>query len=586
MSARPDAPATTEPSPASFHSTRALLVSLLLGGVVFLPALRTPYLLDDSMQAAMVRGHFVAPRGPFELYDFVGEGDRAALLERGLLPWWTAPTLTVRFLRPLSSALRWAEERAMPDSPLLFHLHSLGWWAVAVLAARRLFRRALGPRALWLATCMFAWGPWQALPIAWLANREALLSLALGAFALDRYLCFREQGRALDAVGSAVLFGLGMLAGEYTLCFAGYVAAFELLARRGSLLRRAASTWPFAVPTAAYLVAHVLGGYGTRGSAFYLDPLRQPLAFLEHAGPRLGSLLLQGWLTMGTHPWGTSLTDAQAVLLAVPLVAALVLPLRRALQAAEPDTRTTSTWLLLGSLWSMGPVLAVSAAPRLLGIPALGITASVALLLDQTWFPRTAPERRGLPEFAALVATVLGFAQLLHGPLASMVSAQTLRTSAAITLRSVDELTERLAAHPESRVSLVRGSGSTFFVPWGLASRGVTASRWAVLAETRHVLALRRGERSLELVAQEGLFPASEVSLYRSPLEPLHAGEVVHAPGMTVTVLEVGLDGPRRARFDFDQPFDDAQGLWLEDRHDGVHDVTVPAEGRGVPFQH
>jgi hypothetical protein len=589
MSSLLDAPAPAEPRSSVLPapgSRAALVIILLMGAGVFLPAASTPYLLDDSMQAAMARGTFVAPRGPFDLYDFVGENDRAALLERGLLPWWTAPDLTVRFLRPLSSALRWVEERALPVSPVLFHLHSLAWWVVAVLAARRLFARALGPRAAWLATCMFALGPWHALPIAWLANREALLSLALGAFGLDAYLRWREHGRARDGALGAALFGLGVLAGEYTLCFGGYVVAFEVLARREALWRRALALWPFAVPTAGYLLAHVVGGYGTRGSSFYTDPLHQPLVFLSHLGPRLASLLLQGWLTMGTHPWGTSLTDEQALLMGAGLVLVLAWPLGRALAAVEPATRATSTWLLVGSVVAMLPVLAVAPAPRLLGIPALGITATIALLLDQAWFPATPQVRQGMPELAALVATALGFAQLLHGPIASMVAAQTLRTSAAITERSVEVLAERLATQPDTHVTLVRGSGSTFFVPWGLATRGVLAARWAVLAETRHVLVLRRGDRTLELVAGEGLFPAGEVSLYRSPLQPMSAGEVVHAPGMTVTVLEVGSEGPRRARFEFDEPFDAPPALWLEDRRDGVKDAVLPTEGHGAPFDH
>jgi hypothetical protein len=559
-------------------------VILGLGCLVFLPALLTPYLLDDVMQRAMVQGTFISARGPFGLYDFLGDADRPTLLERGLLPWWTDPHLTVRFLRPLSSALRWAEERTLPDSPVLFHLHSLLWWVAAVLGARRLFRRALGPRAVWLASCMFALGPWHALPIAWLANREALLSLALGAFALDAYLRWREQGLVRDALVSAVLFGLGTLAGEYTLCFGGYVVAYEVLARRDRPLVRLRGLLPFLVPTAGYLVAHVTGGYGTNGSAFYTDPLHQPLSFLSHSLERGASLLLQGWLTMGTSPWGISLSTAEALLLGGGLVAVLALPVRRALTAAEPAGRLTSTWLFAGSLLAMIPVLAVAPAPRLLGIPALGITATIALVLDQAWFPRVAPPRRGFPELAALVATALGFAQLVHGPMASMVAAETLRAATAITEASVETMRARLEQTPRSQVTALRGTGSTFFVPWGLALQGRLPARWSVLAETQHVLVRRVGERTLELVAGDSLFPASEVSLYRSPLRPMVVGEVVHGAGMTVTVLEVSSDGPRRARFEFDDSLEAPGFLAIDDGRDGVKEARLPAIGFGAPF--
>src|SRR4051794_28837520 len=114
-------PAPTEPPltpPRAGPSGRAglavrwrlgLLLVLLLGGaLVHLPAVRCPFILDDYMHASMIEGSIGVRRGPFDLYDFVNDVDRATFLERGLLPWWSHPRLTIRFFRPLSSALRWA----------------------------------------------------------------------------------------------------------------------------------------------------------------------------------------------------------------------------------------------------------------------------------------------------------------------------------------------------------------------------------------------------------------------------------------------------------------------------------------------
>ena len=85
---------------------KAWLVVVLVGGaVLFSPCLRTPYLLDDYMHAAMVEGRLGITRGPFGLYDFVNDADRATLQHRGVLPWWADPQLKIRFFRPLPSAL-------------------------------------------------------------------------------------------------------------------------------------------------------------------------------------------------------------------------------------------------------------------------------------------------------------------------------------------------------------------------------------------------------------------------------------------------------------------------------------------------
>ena len=82
-----------------------LLLILAIGALLFSPAISTPLFLDDHLQGAMVEGTFPAARGPFDLYNFVDEGARASLTQRGLLPWWAHPHLKIRFFRPLASAL-------------------------------------------------------------------------------------------------------------------------------------------------------------------------------------------------------------------------------------------------------------------------------------------------------------------------------------------------------------------------------------------------------------------------------------------------------------------------------------------------
>ncbi|HEY2369758.1 MAG TPA: hypothetical protein VGH87_25340, partial [Polyangiaceae bacterium] len=107
---------------SAIQRARAALV--LLAGIVFMPGVRAPYWLDDWGQRAMARGTYGAPRSAVDLYDFVSDADRAALVDRGVFPWWTHPHLVIRFFRPLSSALRWLDFR-VSDSPLVHHVHSL-----------------------------------------------------------------------------------------------------------------------------------------------------------------------------------------------------------------------------------------------------------------------------------------------------------------------------------------------------------------------------------------------------------------------------------------------------------------------------
>jgi hypothetical protein len=77
-----------------------LLGALAAGTVLNRAALRAPLEIDDVGQRAMIEGKLTPKRGPFNLYDFVADDNRGALLERGVIPWWSDPHLVTRFLRP------------------------------------------------------------------------------------------------------------------------------------------------------------------------------------------------------------------------------------------------------------------------------------------------------------------------------------------------------------------------------------------------------------------------------------------------------------------------------------------------------
>ena len=571
----------------------AMAVVLTIGAILFSPALFTPLFLDDHLQAAMVEGTFPAPRGPLNLYDFVDDGDRSALVDRGLLPWWSHPQLKIRFFRPLSSALLWLDHRVFAHHPLPMHLHSLAWWVAAVLAARALYKQLLSPRITLMATAIFALAPCHALPLAWLANRETLLSLTFGALALAAQARWRVDRRPRDGVIAAALFAVALLGGgEYALCFGGYLLAMDLV-RRESLSRRIAGWSPFLVPVIAYLAVRGSLGYGTAGSGFYSDPLRDTGAFLTGAPWRAVALLATGWLSLDAEAWRVGLS--RWVLTGIVLASAggLLIPIRRALAALPMPSRATVTWFLLGSVLSLVPTLAVVPARRLLGVSMLGIAVVVALLIDRVWFPADGEplvSRGRAASLASLAALGLGFAHLVHGPGTSWLMSRQHSIDAADFERRVTWLRGRAKEHgatndaAKAEVGVVRGMGGVFFAPFALDGRGRPPARWCVLSQAGHVLALRRGELTVDLVATEGrtLYPTGERNLYRSETVPLAVGDEIKVPGLRVTILEVGALGARSARFVFDANPDTL--LWISDLFEDTKEVTLPTEGFGEPF--
>ncbi len=559
-----------------------------LGAVVFWPSLTTPFFLDDFLHSAMVRGRFPGVRGPLTLYDFIGDDNRDALFARGFLPWWTDPRLTLRFLRPLSSLCLYCAHRWLGASPFLMHLQSFAWWIAAVLAARALFRYCLAPRAAAFATVIFALAPCHALPLGWLANSEALITITFGALGLAAMLRWKDEGGLRWAVWSVVAFCLALAAGEYGIGLGGYVLVFALLAPKGAP-RRWRSVLLFAVPTIAYLAVRHALGYGAVASGFYQDPLHETALFITQAPWRAVPLVLMGWFCVGQY--GRAALSGQfdpTSLANLVVFAAIFSPVLVYVgRQLRPDARRMIWALVCGSVLSLVPVLSVLPAMRLLGVAMLGIASVIGVVLEVAWFGSEIEARYGLPELTAVVGTLLGFGHLIHSPGRSWLNGREMSQYASVFVDRTAELAKRLAGRPAADIVVVLGLDDVFFYGFGLEVLGVHDTHWTVLTHASHVLCLRRDQSTLELVvgAGAGLYPAAYGDLYRSELHPLAVGETFVAGGYFATVTETGPFGPRKARFQFPADIDDPRWVWItENGLSGFIDAEPPKVGFGAPF--
>jgi hypothetical protein len=563
----------------------AFRVAVAAAVLVHLPSLLVPFTIDDYAHMAMVDGDYPSAHdGPFGLYDFIDDANRSELVERGIMPWWTHPKLICRFFRPLSSALLWADYRLFGRSPIWSHAHSLLWWTGASFAVYVLLSETLHKRAAQIAAIIFALAPCHVIPLAWIANREALVSTALGAAALRFYAHWRQRARLRDGASATVLFSLAMLAGEYSLCFGGYVAAMEALdmrRRRESLVRRFAGVSVFAIPSLAYLVVRGALHYGARYGGMYHDPFFNFGRFAEGVPRRIGVLLCSGWLGLDELR-GLVMPAVWMVALIAAAVALMVVPARRAFGALDAREKDGATWLLGGSLLAMVPMLAVEPSARLLGASMIGISAGIALVLERVWFPPGVEARSGPAEMSALVALALAFVHIVRAPLDTFQGTRLTTEVAGAIQKRMKWVASHARGH--SSVVVVRAESLTTAI-WAPCMLGESSGiPWRVLSyEAGRVLVLRPGDRSVELVASpRPIFPMGPRQVFRDFDASLRAGDVVQMDGMKATVLQLDKDGfARRVRFDFDRSLDDPSILWLKESDDGFVEQPPPKTGYG-----
>ncbi|MBV1861108.1 MAG: hypothetical protein KUG77_22010, partial [Nannocystaceae bacterium] len=549
-----------------------------------LPTVDTGLHMDDIAQRAMVEGAYPGARSPWDLYTFsTGDPGEVATLKRtGALPWWSDPSLRLSALRPLSSVLVWIDATALDARAA--HVHSLIWWFAMLVALGWALVPILGARWAWLAVALYGLDDAHALPLAWLANRAAILSGVFGWLALGLY-ARASKASSPWLLPLAAVTTASMAAGEYGLSALAYVVVYALVMDRRPWKDRLRALVPVLLPIAGYLLLHRVGGFGAAHSGVYIDPAAEPLAFvgalLERA-PRLlidmatgtPQLLLTGWSAAAV--WGTAF-----------LVFGVGWALARWLHP-QAERRRAIAWALGGAVVAVVPVCASFLSDRLTVLASVGAhIVSAAVLLAA--LERMA-ERRVHASSVVAVA-VAGGLLFGHGWVASGSSAakvDALRRFNRAGLALVANMpVEDARASEERWVLLAAGDPMMLVYPPHLRSMlgRPRPAAWTVLCLAKGPLSMRRvSATALEITAASGWMQTPLERFFRRKDRPLSPEQTEGFEGMKAEVTQVEDGVPMTVRFTFDRPLDDPALRLMSMGMRGVFRYPLAGVGATMPL--
>ncbi|MCH9685382.1 MAG: hypothetical protein K0V04_28360 [Deltaproteobacteria bacterium] len=546
---------------------------LAIGLALRAPSLPSGFGMDDFAQLAMLEGVYPAERGIWDLFSF-SSGDPQevhTLMSRGSLAWWSHPQLKLSALRPLSSLLMWLDVQMFGHQALWHHAHTLLWWALMLLSAALLLRRLLPARWAMLALLLYALDECHTYPIGWLANRNAIVSATFAFLALYAHVRHREDGWARGRWLSVLGLMLSLAGGEYGLCILPFFVLYELLAAPGDRKSRARALIPMFVLFGVYVAIHRALGFGSFASNVYVDPLREPLAWLGIAKLRVPILVADMFLAIPTGKLALypKLMQAQAWLgpAAGILLAFIVPAMWRRLDATG---RKRLVWLLAAAVLGIVPVASSFVSARLLLIPAIGGHAVVAaLLLDA--FDRIRDRAHRFRPWTLVRSTVALALFVAHVGLASYWGFEETRnihrlnigTRQASLMMQVDDT----KVEQQRLVVLTAADPMTLLYPalvrW-VEGHPLPRSWWVLsLAPKPHTLT-RITDNAFEMEVVDGAMLTGPVEqLFRRPRFRFRPGQHVYLDGLTVTILKMKEYYPQRVRFTFETSVDDPSLVFL-----------------------
>jgi len=545
-------------------SPRLPILLSLLALVLGLPSLWGGLQFDDYLLEQSVLNAPDVESAIHDAFIFM-DGNPAnaqAKMDVGIYPWFSLPDGKVAFWRPLGALTHWLDFHLWPNLPALMHAQNIFWFSLGVLLVSLLYRDLLPAPAAGLAALLFAVDDAHGYGVGWISNRNALMAFAFGALSLLLFVRFDRTRRFKFLLGSVIFFALSILSAETGIAVIGYLAAFVFFVGVSSP-RKWLTLLPYLLVIATWTYFYRLQDFGGWGAA-YVDPLREPMAFLHSVSERAPVL----WLGLLAYPPAELHPFVVDPLLNFAWIGVGSILAVCFLFLTFPVVRRDRNlqFLLAGAGLATLPVCSSLPANRLLffiGLGAMAVMASWLLALGQpgvlkkgVWFVHL-----GL---AALLLPWMSYSPKLFGNIETPILDAPIRPTVVI-------------------VSAPSAFHADYF---GLIRRryGVESPErvWNLAAGLSSVEIVRQNANTLIVTARDGLISGFD-AVFRGEAHPMFEGETVSLNGLQVTVRALTRDGrPSAVEFRFDAPLESPDIQWLVWTPAGLVEWRVPRVGESV----
>ncbi len=585
------APPPKQPSRAKTIALAGLII--LFAMLLNAPSLRWGFAYDDyAHQFALRTQHHRYRLYYWSLYDFGRRPEpHDPAFKRGGFAWWTGPEFKIRFFRPISSLTMYLDHLVYGEWAPGFHLTSLGFFAILLVLALKLYRDlGLTPRgALW-GLALLALEDCHVVPVGWVANRNTPVATVFNIATVLLFHHHRRTGRWPYLLGACVTFLLGLGSKESAIATIFILGLYVLLLERPSKgeslvagigrAMKTGSLWLMVAIGAAYMAFYIAADYGT-SSVLYSTPWGDTEQYIKRISalmPLAFFSLLLGVSADIALLWPK--TTWPLVGIAVPCLLVLGVILWRVLRN-EPLAAFALGW----AVFSILPMGGGFPSDRLFMTASVGTALLIAVLFDKLGsYRRMWRERRfahmGLVTLFVLVGVVISIPMSLFR---SLVFGTMIRKDRAAILSAEVDMDK-----PRPQTVFVLNSPSTSFAgllgsTWSVEKDDYQLGMFLLQMGRRKIVWHRIDERTmtLEYGPPPLLYHDYEV-LFIASREMPKPGDVYKTAEFTATILDVNDRGVEKVKFEFEKPLEHESYQWLATRGAELKQIEPPKPGETI----
>lgn len=546
-----------------------------------LPTLDDGWIADDHLHRARLIEPTTPSRWdrPFGIFDFA-RLDPAPRIRSGELPWWTSPDFSMSFFRPLSELSHALDYVLASESSFLARSHSLLAFLIMLLVVTRLFHRLDPiPSRANLASIIYTLASCHAMPLVWVANRSALLSVLWGALAVERHHHWQVTRKRGAAVAATLSCAASLLTGELGLSTIGFLLGYAI----GNIdvppwNRRLRALWPYGVLTLGWLTLYIAGEYGVRDSEIYANPVHRPLEFVKLAAERAPVLITALFTLIPADIYAFVPRSAHLPLwigAASATVALYYGLIRPALGSAVGRIYATSLVLCLP------PVLGTIPQDRLLIFVSIASSGLIAHFIHATITSAASGRTRG----NVLIASVLA---LLHLAIAPIFLVYRMHTDPLWMKRFFDEpsfIIPRTGTRAVLFVNAPLPLNGWYYAATTTSERLVRAPAYSLFQGRVGVRLTRTSSHRLEIHSDSPVLEEGAELLFRTDDRPFVVGSTYDIGVAHVSVLSTDASGhPTGIAITFPEQTDLSQLDWIVWEGTGFRRLDLPVTGGSVTF--